>query len=212
MSEQMPQDQVDPTPLDPSTLTTEHGYTPDYPVYPGEENRVHDPNLAHVMANASKTTIEDAIVARKKGEELLNEADSTLNVNEAARKIDAVKENLYTAKLGIYKADSIERGAGETYVDNEKMTERLRTHIDEFKKSPTPEADKRARKTYDPGPDQSPATMGSYDETNQPESEDLISEEYRETIIKGAKAERDDDRRAFDEAKAREAAEAIIDR
>jgi hypothetical protein len=54
--------------------------------------------------------------------------------------------------------------------------------------------------------------MGSYDETNQPESEDLISEEYRETIIKGAKAERDDDRRAFDEAKAREAAEAIIDR
>jgi hypothetical protein len=49
MSEQMPQDQVDPTPIDPSTLTTEQGYTLDNPV-----GRVHDIDMAHTMAVESK--------------------------------------------------------------------------------------------------------------------------------------------------------------
>jgi len=138
MSEQMPQDQVGQTPghtpVDPSTLTTEHGYTPDYPVYPGEEGRVLDPDQALAMADASKGAELEKVNRQKSAEIQLDVADRSVGSLTQRKWLKGAQAELDQAKVHKDEAHELAIGAAKEYVKNVKMTEDLNNQLEQIKK------------------------------------------------------------------------------
>ena len=133
MSEQMPQDQVGQTPVDPSTLTTEHGYTPDYTVYPGEEGRVLDPDQAHFMAIASKEQEEAVVSGKSAAKDLLNqasEATSLVDESELLRQASVKAQGAVTSRDW---ADENAKISARKYVENKAGASKLNDLIDNIK-------------------------------------------------------------------------------
>ena len=133
MSEQMPQDQVGQTPVDPSTLTTEHGYTPDYTVYPGEEGRVLDPDQAHFMAIASKEQEEAVVSGKSAAKDLLNqasEATSLVDESELLRQASVKAQGAVTSRDW---ADENAKISARKYVENKAGASELKDLIDNIK-------------------------------------------------------------------------------
>ena len=134
MSEQKPRIvQVDPQPVDPTTLTTEHGYKPDYPVYPGEESRVLDPDQAHVMAAASKKAEESALSHRKDAEEAIERADSALDPQRASDSLSFADDSMRRSEHASQRADNLAVEAAKKYVDNEAAAQQLSERVTEAK-------------------------------------------------------------------------------
>jgi hypothetical protein len=130
MSEQKPRIvQVDPQPVDPTTLTTEHGYKPDYPVYPGEEGRVLDPDQAHVMANASKKAEESALSYREDAEKAIERADSELDPQRASDSLSFADDNMRRSEHASQRADNLAVEAAKKYVDNEAAAQQLSDRV-----------------------------------------------------------------------------------
>jgi hypothetical protein len=126
MSEQKPRIvQVDPQPVDPTTLTTEHGYKPDYPVYPGEEDRVLDPDQAHVMANASKEREERALELRNNAETAIEAADSEIDPHLASKNLDYARERMTVSEKVSEDADRLAVEAAKQYVNNEAAAQQI---------------------------------------------------------------------------------------
>jgi hypothetical protein len=130
MSEQKPRIvQVESQPVDPTTLTTEHGYKPDYPVYPGEEGRVLDPDQAHVMAAASKGYEEDALYYRKEAEKAIEAADSELKPLAASNHLGFAGERMQRSEDASQRADNLAVEAAKKYVDNEAAAKQLSDRV-----------------------------------------------------------------------------------
>ncbi len=138
MSEQPPQTNPvsngsEHIPVDPTSLVTEHGYTPDYPVYPGEEGRVLSPDQAHEMANASKEQ-EESVVSSKNAAKAYMEmaAKAPTNQDEAEflRKATIKANNAITSRDW---ADEAAAKAGRRYIDNQKTATQIQDTIDKIK-------------------------------------------------------------------------------
>ena len=129
----MPKDQVGQTPVDPSTLTTEHGYTPDYTVYPGEEGRVLDPDQAHFMAIASKEQEEAVVSGKSAAKDLLNqasEATSLVDESELLRQASVKAQGAVTSRDW---ADENAKISARKYVENKAGASELKDLIDNIK-------------------------------------------------------------------------------
>jgi len=133
MSEQMPQDQVGQTPVDPSTLTTEHGYTPDYPVYPGEENRVHDPVQAQEMAIASKEQEKAVVSGKSAAKDLLNQASEATTLEDESELLRKASVKAQGAVTNRDWADENANIAARKYVENKAGAAKLQDLIDNIK-------------------------------------------------------------------------------
>lgn len=129
MSEQMPQDQVGPTPVEPSTPTTEQGYTLDNPV-----GRVEDKDMAHVMAYAGKRSYEVAQDLSNKAANLIKEADSEINPNIASNKLASAHYQMSDSEKTSEVADSRALEAAKQYVANEAEARALLDRVDAAKK------------------------------------------------------------------------------
>jgi hypothetical protein len=129
MSEQMPQDQVGPTPVEPSTPTTEQGYTLENPV-----GRVEDKDMAHVMAVESKTDEETALRTRKEAEEAINAADSEIDPFKAKIKLGFANEKMSDSEAASQAADFHALEAAKKYVANEAEARALLDRVDAAKK------------------------------------------------------------------------------
>jgi len=134
MSEEKPRIvQVEATPLDPATLTTEHGFKPNFPVYEGEQDRVLDPDQANVMATASKESSELAIQKRKEAEMQIKEADSSNYQEGAAARLNNAERALTEAESATQEADRIATETSKKYVENEIKTQKLNEKISSLK-------------------------------------------------------------------------------
>jgi hypothetical protein len=122
------------TPVDPSTLSTDHGYSPDYPVYPGEEGRVLDPDQARAMAIMSVEPEVRKAGHQRSAEKQLELADQSESAITQRQYLNSAQRELESAQFEKDKAHELAIGAAKEYVENVKMTEDLGNQLEQIKK------------------------------------------------------------------------------